>query len=488
MKAGRIWFWRLVSVLVTALFLWFMEAVVRVRFDALGGLDNRLIILGSFFGTLAVSLNLINGITGQFSIGHAAFYAIGAYSTGFLTTNYFAKSGLSEGVWLVLMVVVGGVFAGIAGLIVGLPTLRLRGDYLAVATLGFGAIVEVIIKSRDELGGPYGMSISPKLTPMWLVLLWFILCIAMCRNVLKTAHGLPFLAVREDEMAAGAMGVNTTRTKVTAFVLGAWMAGVAGSLFALYEGFITIKYFDMNQSFLILTMVVIGGTGSITGAAVAGVFLTLLPESLRDLPTVPAYNVFGFLFSAILVGLAFSYARRRWEVMQFPAFRKVLQPVGVLGVAGLGVVCVTAGMGMVKKLIFGGGSSGASSGWFWSAHLPVISSFGIVLLCLGVVLFLLLTRERGKYVAGMGWFLLGLGLAIVLSIGVVHLMKQVPLLESVLGGVTYQPGQLRFPFFALCLVFVMLSRPQGLFGHRELSWEWFKALWSRGEPKPAVAV
>ncbi|MCL6624855.1 MAG: hypothetical protein K6T17_09610, partial [Fimbriimonadales bacterium] len=105
MNGARIWLWRLVSVLVTVLFLWFMDGVVRVRFDALGGLDNRLIMLAAFFGTLAVSLNLINGITGQFSIGHAAFYAIGAYSTGFLTKNYFATVGLPEGVWLFLMVV-----------------------------------------------------------------------------------------------------------------------------------------------------------------------------------------------------------------------------------------------------------------------------------------------------------------------------------------------------------------------------------------------
>jgi branched-chain amino acid transport system permease protein len=488
MNGARIWLWRLASILVTVLFLWFMDGVVRVRFDALGGLDNRLIMLAAFFGTLAVSLNLINGITGQFSIGHAAFYAIGAYSTGFLTKNYFATLGLPEGVWLFLMVVVGGIFAGIAGLIVGLPTLRLRGDYLAVATLGFGAIVEVIIKSRDELGGPYGMSVSPKLTPMWLVLLWFILCVAMCRNVLKTAHGLPFLAVREDEMAASAMGVNTTRTKVTAFVLGAGMAGVAGSLFALYEGFITIKYFDMNQSFLILTMVVIGGTGSITGAAVAGVFLTLLPESLRDLPPVPAYYVFGFVFSAILAGVSFSYMRRRLGVLDSRGFLRVLQPLGVLGLIGLGLVGVTAGIGMVNKLLVGGAPGGAGSPWLWAAGLPVISSLGIALLSLGAVGFFLLASERSKYMAGLGWFLLGLGVAVVLTLGVVPLMKQVPLLREVLGDVTYQPGQLRFPFFALCLIFVMLSRPQGLFGHRELSWEWFRALWRREKPKPAVAV
>jgi hypothetical protein len=216
--------------------------------------------------------------------------------------------------------------------------------------------------------------------------------------------------------------------------------------------------------------------------------LTLLPESLRDLPPVPAYYVFGFVFSAILAGVSFSYMRRRLGALDSRGFLRVLQPLGVLGLIGLGLVGVTAGIGMVNKLLVGGAPGGAGSPWLWAAGLPVISSLGIALLSLGAVGFFLLASERSKYMAGLGWFLLGLGVAVVLTLGVVPLMKQVPLLREVLGDVTYQPGQLRFPFFALCLIFVMLSRPQGLFGHRELSWEWFRALWRREKPKPAVAV
>ncbi|MEO7453413.1 MAG: branched-chain amino acid ABC transporter permease, partial [Fimbriimonadales bacterium] len=121
------------------------------------------------------------------------------------------------------------------------------------------------------------------------------------RNLLKTAHGLQFLSVREDELAASAMGVNTTRTKVTAFILGAAFAGMAGALFSHYEGFITPKHFFMDQSFLILAMVVIGGTGSITGAALSGIVLTILPEVLRDLPDVPALVLLAFVLSSIVV-------------------------------------------------------------------------------------------------------------------------------------------------------------------------------------------
>ncbi|MEM4408695.1 MAG: hypothetical protein QXI19_08120, partial [Candidatus Caldarchaeum sp.] len=231
-----------------------------------------------------------------------------------------------------------------------------------------------------------------------------------------------------------------------------------------------------------------GGTGSITGAAVAGIFLTLLPESLRDLPTVPAYNVFGFLFSAIVVGMGLNYLRRHWDARGTFWFWCFLRGLGVLGLVGVGFVGVTACVGMVNKIIAGGSSAVAGSAWMWSARLPVVSSCGVILLCFGVVGFLLLTQERWRYLGGVGWFLVGLSLAVVLSIGVVQLMKQVSLFQDVLGGVAYQPGQLRFPFFALCLIFVMLSRPQGLFGHRELSWGWFRALWGRSKVKPAVAV
>jgi branched-chain amino acid transport system permease protein len=243
----------------------------------------RLIILAGLYVTLAVSLNLINGITGQFSIGHAAFYQVGAYLSGFLSVRYFQSAHLPPLVWLFVVMLAGAAGAAVAGLIVGLPSLRLRGDYLAIVTLGFGEIIRIQVQNTPALGGSYGLNVEPKIQSIAFVWLLAIFCIAVCRNLLKTAHGLPFLAVREDEVASSAMGVNVTRVKVTAFILGSAFAGAAGALLASYEGFITPATFAMDVSFIILTMVVLGGTGSITGSVVSAAFLSYLPEYLRGL-------------------------------------------------------------------------------------------------------------------------------------------------------------------------------------------------------------
>lgn len=243
----------------------------------------RLIILAGLYVTLAVSLNLINGITGQFSIGHAAFYQVGAYLCGFLSVHYFNSVHLPPLVWLTAMMLAGAAAAAVAGFVVGLPSLRLRGDYLAIVTLGFGEIIRIEVQNQSILGGSYGLNVEPKIQSIAFVWLLAILCIAVCRNLLKTAHGLPFLSVREDEVASSAMGVNVTRVKVSAFILGSAFAGAAGAMLASYEGFITPATFAMDVSFIILTMVVLGGTGSITGSVISAMFLSYLPEYLRGL-------------------------------------------------------------------------------------------------------------------------------------------------------------------------------------------------------------
>ena len=246
----------------------------------------RLVVLAGLYVTLAVSLNLINGITGQFSIGHAAFYQVGAYTTGALATAYFSKTGLPGPVWLLLMMLASALAAAVAGLIVGLPSLRLKGDYLAIVTLGFGEIIRIVAQNQKSLGGAYGMKVEPRFQYIWIVWLLAIVCMAVCRNVLKTAHGLPFLAVREDEVASSAMGVNVTKVKVTAFLLGSAFAGAAGALLAHFEGFVSPNMFTMDVSFIIVTMVVLGGTGSITGSAIAAVLLFYLPEKMRDISDI----------------------------------------------------------------------------------------------------------------------------------------------------------------------------------------------------------
>lgn len=279
-----------------------------IDFIARNGLDDfkiRLVVLAGLYVTLAVSLNLINGITGQFSIGHAAFYQVGAYTAGYTAFSLAGKPPTDPTLWVVIMMFAGAAVAALAGLLVGLPSLRLRGDYLAIVTLGFGEIIRIVSQNiefkrgGETLGGSYGLNIAPKVQAIWLVWLLAITCIAVCRNLLKTAHGLPFLAVREDEVASAAMGVNVTKVKVTAFVLGSAFAGAAGAILAHYEAFISPAMFNMNVSFIILTMVVLGGTGSITGSAIAAGLLFYLPEKLRDLPPMTAGQLMAWVISIV---------------------------------------------------------------------------------------------------------------------------------------------------------------------------------------------
>lgn len=241
----------------------------------------RLFALAGLYVTLSVSLNLINGITGQFSIGHAGFYMVGAYTALVASKTLYDAQPLGAAGWLVVTMLLGAIMAGLTGFIVGLPSLRLKGDYLAIVTLGFGEILRIIAINQKEIGGSTGININPKAQYIWLVWLLAVICIAVCRNLLKTAHGLPFLAVREDEVAAQAMGVNLTKTKVTAFVIGSAFAGAAGALFAHSSGYISPDMFKMEVSFLILTMVVLGGTGSITGSTIAALILFAIPELSR---------------------------------------------------------------------------------------------------------------------------------------------------------------------------------------------------------------
>ena len=302
----KFWAVRIGSLAVAVLFALFISQWA-------GKQDNftqRIVVLASLYVTLSVSLNLINGITGQFSIGHAAFYQIGAYTGGYLTMALFAGIpffGTSFGmpVWLLIAMIGGALVAALAGFIVGLPSLRLKGDYLAIVTLGFGEIIRIIVQNVEKIGsvnigGAYGMNISPKIAFIWMDWLLAFLCIAICRNLLKTAKGLTFLSVREDEVAAQAMGVNVTRTKVIAFIIGSAFAGAAGAALALNDKFISPTQFTMDQSFVILTMVVVGGTGSITGSAIAGAILFYLPERLRDMPAVTGNSLVGAIVGIVV--------------------------------------------------------------------------------------------------------------------------------------------------------------------------------------------
>jgi len=259
---------------------------------------------------LAVSLNLINGFTGQFSLGHAGFAAVGAYASAAITFYFGAKlvdmvAGLGVGpavakpLVFIGVLMVAGIAAAIAGLLVGLPTLRLRGDYLAIATLGFSEIIRLIINNRPEIGGAAGFTplvALPKFVSFFWVYLFVIITIVVSANLLRSVHGRALLSIREDELASQVMGVPITYYKVMAFVLGAVFAGFAGCLTAHQNLALHPNDFDLIASVMIVVMVVLGGMGSITGCALAAVLLTLLSYALRSTE--------GLIGGCLLIGLA----------------------------------------------------------------------------------------------------------------------------------------------------------------------------------------
>src|SRR5258706_3238479 len=242
---------------------------------------------------LAVSLNLITGFTGQFSIGHAGFMAIGAYSSAYLVVYHaqFWEHSLAATVGFtvahalifLLAILVGAIVAALAGLIVGIPSLRLRGDYLAIVTLGFAEIIRIVILNIDKVGGATGFTVPGYTNFLW-VGIFAVLTIVIVYNIVHSDMGRALVSIREDELAAEAMGINTTRYKVLAFVISSALAGMAGVLFGHYTQFLSTNDFQFIRSFEIIIMIVLGGMCSLTGSVFGAIVITLLPEVLRKLP------------------------------------------------------------------------------------------------------------------------------------------------------------------------------------------------------------
>lgn len=251
---------------------------------------------------LASSLNLINGFTGQFSLGHAGFMAVGAYASAMLTTALLPRIGTSTAVaqWLLfpLSLLGGGLLAALAGIAVGAPSLRLKGDYLAIVTLGFGEIIKVVLQNVDAVGGSRGLTGVPNLTNLFWVLATAGVTVYTVWALLNSTYGRGFLAVADDEVAAEAMGLDTTRYKITAFVVGAFFAGVAGGLYAHLKGYLNPSGFSFDKSIEIVVMVILGGMGRHSGVVVAAVLLSILTEVLRG---VGEYRM--ILYSLLLIVL-----------------------------------------------------------------------------------------------------------------------------------------------------------------------------------------
>src|SRR5882672_3492913 len=253
----------------------------------------RLIVLAGINIILAVSLNLITGFTGQFSIGHAGFMAVGAYSSAYLTVYYaqtwehslagIVGAAFAHVLIFLLAILVGSIVAALAGLIVGIPSLRLRGDYLAIVTLGFAEIIRIVILNIDKVGGATGFTVPGYANFLW-VYAFAIITIVVVYNIVHSDIGRALVSIREDELAAEAMGINTTRYKVLAFVISSALAGMAGVLFGHYTSFLSTNDFQFIRSFEIIIMIVLGGMGSLTGSVLGAIVITVLPEALRRLP------------------------------------------------------------------------------------------------------------------------------------------------------------------------------------------------------------
>lgn len=225
---------------------------------------------------MAVSLNLINGLTGQFSIGHAGFMAVGAYTSAIITV----KLGMDFPIALI----VATVSAAFLGFLIGMPTLRLNGDYLAIATLGLGEIIRIAILNIDYVGGASGFMGIPRLTTFPIAFWIMVFVVYFIKNFKNSADGRACLAIRENEIAAETMGINTTKYKVMAFTIGAGFAGTAGALFSHYYYIAHPASFTFMRSFDVLTMVVLGGLGSISGSISGAVLLTAISAALADYP------------------------------------------------------------------------------------------------------------------------------------------------------------------------------------------------------------
>ena len=274
----------------------------------------RILLLCGINAILAVGLNLINGTTGQFSIGHAGFMAVGAYTTAAsvialenaLFPGHAGTLGLlAQAPVFCLALVAGALVAALFGFVVGVPSLRLRGDYLAIVTLGFGEIIRLMFNNTESLGGATGYSGDralglPVYTNFFWVGAWAILAIALIANLTHSSYGRALAAIREDEIAAEAAGIPTTRYKVLAFVISAAAAGLAGGLFAHLQSTIRPDDFKFDRSIDMVVMIIVGGLGSVTGAVVGAFFVGITLELTRDLAQ---YRLIVYALALILLML-----------------------------------------------------------------------------------------------------------------------------------------------------------------------------------------
>ncbi len=252
--------------------------------NVLSTYQNKVLLLIGINIILAVSLNVATGYLGQLPLGHAGFMAVGAYACALFTKF----SPLPKGLAFFLGLLLGTVIAGLFGVLIGIPALRLTGDYLAILTLGFGEIIRITLNNidsvlgRDLFYGAKGLKNIPKYSKYWSVFICVVLVCFVIHTMMKSRHGRAILAIRDNEIAAESCGIQTTWYKVAAFSVSAAFAGLAGGLYACYLGVLDPSNFSFMKSIEILVMVVLGGMGSMMGSIVSATVLTILPEALRS--------------------------------------------------------------------------------------------------------------------------------------------------------------------------------------------------------------
>lgn len=287
--------------LIVAALIIVLAACLAIARNTLDDYMLSLVCFVGIFAILSVSLNLTNGFTGLFSLGHPAFMAIGGYTSALLTFPLAKKPLFLPDLpnWLAALhlpflpaLIIGGIAAALAAFIIGIPVLRLRGHYLAVATMGFLIIVQVLIINMDTITrGPLGLNGLDELTNVWWVYGWLAVTVYACWKVKFSSYGRQFIAIRENEMAAKCLGINVFSAKLQALVIGAFFAGVAGGLWGHLITALTPNSFSLLLAFTIVVMVVVGGSGSISGSLLGAVLFTVITEFFR--PIEENFSIYG---------------------------------------------------------------------------------------------------------------------------------------------------------------------------------------------------
>ena len=282
--------------------LLFLLGQVLISTGVMSSYLQKILLQVGVYMIAAVSLNVATGYLGQLPLGHAGFMAVGGYTAGIFMKSIPLK-GLPS---FILAILLAGIVAGIFGIIIGIPALRLKGDYLAIITLGFGEIIRVILLNIDTVlgfkftGGAAGLMGIPKYTSYPMVFICVVITCLVIHTMMKSRHGRAILSIRENEIAAESCGINTFYYKTMAFVASAFFAGVSGALFASYLGLLVPGDFGFMKSIEILVMVVLGGMGSMLGSLLAATVLTIVPFALQSISqTVADYRM--VIYSVLLI-------------------------------------------------------------------------------------------------------------------------------------------------------------------------------------------